>query len=138
LLAVSKAVCLELGTICRSIADGDHQAPPKANEGVPFITISAINDGTLRLEKATRHVPYAYYRQLKPSRVPKRGDVLFSVTGSIGIPVLVSIDAPFVFQKHIVILKPDPERIRENIWSTPCERRKLWSRHPRSRTEPLN
>src|SRR5205085_1178350 len=26
---------------------------------------------------------------------------------------LVGIDAPFVFQRHIAILKPDPERVRE-------------------------
>lgn len=28
-----------LDEVCVSIADGDHQAPPKSADGIPFITI---------------------------------------------------------------------------------------------------
>jgi len=93
--------------VCLSISDGDHQAPPKADTGIPFITISAMNDGRLALSKASRFVPENYFTSLKPIRRAKRGDVLFSVTGSIGIPALVDTDAPFVFQRHIAVLKVD-------------------------------
>jgi type I restriction enzyme, S subunit len=99
-----------LGSLCETITDGDHQAPPKAARGVPFITISAMNDGHIRLEKATRFVPREYVASLKLSRLPKRGDVLYSVTGSFGIPALVESDAEFVFQRHIAILKPDMKK----------------------------
>lgn len=92
--------------VCDSITDGDHQAPPQSNSGVPFITISAMNEGKLRLEKASRFVPQGYFDGLKPSRKPARGDLLFSVTGSIGIPAQVNTDEPFTFQRHIAILKP--------------------------------
>lgn len=34
----------QLEECCDSIADGDHQAPPKADSGVPFITISDIDE----------------------------------------------------------------------------------------------
>ena len=102
----------KLNDLCKSLTDGDHQAPPKAESGVPFITISAINDGVLRLEKATRFVPESYCDGLKASRRAERGDILFSVTGSLGIPALVDIDEPFVFQRHIAILKPDTEKTR--------------------------
>lgn len=108
-LAVSNRL-MPLKTFCRSLTDGDHQAPPKAASGIPFITISAINDGQLRLEKASRYVPRSYVDSLKNSRVPKRGDVLYSVTGSYGITALVKGDQEFVFQRHIAILKPDPSR----------------------------
>lgn len=103
---------VRLDEVCESITDGDHQAPPQVETGVPFITISAINDGQLRLEKATRSVTNAYYEALKPARRPKRGDVLFSVTGSIGIPALVETDERFTFQRHIAILRPNASRIR--------------------------
>lgn len=100
-----------LANVCNSITDGDHQAPPQADSGVPFITISAMNDGRLRLEKASRFVPQSYFDSLKPMRRPARGDMLFSVTGSIGIPALVDTDAPFTFQRHIAILKPNKSLI---------------------------
>jgi len=96
-----------LKEICRSITDGDHQAPPKAATGVPFITISAINDGNLNLKKATRFVGENYFNKLQPERRPEFGDVLFSVTGSVGLAAFVNVSTPFVFQRHIAILKPD-------------------------------
>ena len=33
---------MKLKDVCISISDGDHQPPPKANKGVPFVTISNI------------------------------------------------------------------------------------------------
>lgn len=102
---------VRLSEVALSITDGDHQAPPKADQGVPFLTISAINDGTLSIDKATRHVPESYYRSLKNERMPQVGDVLFSVTGSIAIPAIVDDPRPFTFQRHIAIIKPDPEAL---------------------------
>lgn len=103
---ISDPTLVRLSELCESIADGDHQAPPKENSGVPFITISAISEGKLQLSQATRFVSKVYIDSVKPSRRPQRGDVLFSVTGSIAIPVLVDTDDEFVFQRHIAILKP--------------------------------
>ena len=100
-----KSVRLE--EVCDSITDGDHQAPEQTESGIPFITISAIDDGELRLEKATRYVSTAYFDALKSTRKPARGDILFSVTGSIGISALVNTDELFTFQRHIAILKVD-------------------------------
>ena len=39
-------------------------------------------------------------------RKPKRGDILFSVTGSYGIVVNVKTDRQFCFQRHIGLIKP--------------------------------
>jgi type I restriction enzyme S subunit len=98
---------VRLSDICISIADGDHQAPPQVASGIPFITISAINDGRLNLSKATRSVPESYFDGLDGKRKPMLGDVLYSVTGSIGIPAMVDTAARFAFQRHIAILRPD-------------------------------
>ena len=100
---------MPLARLCTTITDGDHQAPPRAEEGVPFITISAMNDGEIELNKASRFVPQSYFDNLKKSRQAEPGDVLFSVTGSFGIPALVKESHPFVFQRHIAILKPDTQ-----------------------------
>lgn len=103
-----------LSSACLSVTDGDHQAPPKAETGVPFITISAMNVGEIDLSKATRYVPASYFEQLKSERRPQVGDVLYSVTGSIGIPAPVLSPDPFVFQRHIAIIRPDPSQMRSD------------------------
>ena len=102
---------VKLHSLCLSVTDGDHQAPPRSDSGIPFITISAMNTGRIDLSKATRAVPRSYFDEIKESRRPAIGDVLFSVTGSIGIPALVETDLPFVFQRHIAIMKPNTERV---------------------------
>lgn len=100
-----------LSDLCESILDGDHQAPPQANAGIPFITISAINDGRLSLEKVTRFVPKSYFDGLKDERKPRINDILYSVTGSICIPALVDVKEMFVFQRHIAILRVAPGKV---------------------------
>lgn len=97
-----------LETLCISVSDGDHQAPPKASSGVPFITISSIWNGRIDLENATRFVPLAYKEALEPSRDPQRGDIVLSVTGSIGRSAIVE-NPSFVFQRHIALIKAAPQ-----------------------------
>lgn len=99
---------VSLESVCETITDGDHQAPPKSEEGIPFLVISNINKGVLDFQK-TRFVPKEYYNKLHAKRKPKVGDVLYSVTGSYGIPVLVDTDKEFCFQRHIAILKPSED-----------------------------
>lgn len=97
-----------LETLCISVSDGDHQAPPKASSGVPFITISSIWNGRIDLENVTRFVPLAYKEALEPSRDPQRGDIVLSVTGSIGRTAIV-VNPSFVFQRHIALIKTAPQ-----------------------------
>lgn len=106
---------VRLGELCHSVTDGTHQTPPQTESGIPFITISDISDGRLHLSRATRYVPNDYFERLKSTRKPEVGDVLFTVTGSIAIPVLVNVNEPFIFQRHIAILKPDHSLIRSDF-----------------------
>lgn len=96
---------VKLGAVCHSIADGDHQAPPKADSGIPFLVISNIASGQIDFSD-TRFVGEAYFRSLGASRVARRGDVLVTVTGSYGISAPVDTDRKFCFQRHIAVLKP--------------------------------
>ena len=100
---------VRLDDICKSISDGDHQAPPKSEKGVPFLVISDVRSGNLNF-KNTRHVPVEYFKTLSPERIPLKGDILFTVTGSYGIPVLINVDIEFCFQRHIALLKPMIDR----------------------------
>ena len=114
---------VKLSACCISIADGDHQPPPKADSGVPFVTIANIDTfHSLNFENAM-HVPREYYDGLDSKRRATAGDVLYSVVGSFGIPVLVKDNTPFVFQRHIAILRPDKDLLDARfLYYTMCSR----------------
>ncbi len=95
---------VRLCLLCSDITDGDHQAPPKSDSGYPFITISNINNNKIDFSD-TFYVGEEYYSSLKKERKPQKGDVLYTVTGSFGIPVLVNFEKQFCFQRHIGLLR---------------------------------
>jgi hypothetical protein len=98
-----------LSDLALSITDGDHMPPPKAQSGIPFITISNVDKHSRAIDfSSTFMVPRDYYDALKPARRPTVGDVLYTVTGSFGIPVLVTEDVEFCFQRHIGLVRPKP------------------------------
>ena len=94
-----------LQSLSRVITDGDHQAPPQIASGIPFLVISNIANGVICFDD-TRFVPRTYFDEIKSQRVPQRGDLLLSVTGSYGIPAVVNTDRDFCFQRHIALIKP--------------------------------
>lgn len=94
-----------LESVCYSIFDGDHMPPPKCDAGIPFLVISNVNTGYLSFNN-TRFVPESYYNALSDTRKPKYGDILYTLVGSYGIPVVVDIEKPFCFQRHMALLKP--------------------------------
>jgi type I restriction enzyme M protein len=97
---------VKLHTLCETITDGDHMPPPKSDKGIPFVTISNIKAGYGIDFSNTYFVSEEYYDGLKAHRKPKEGDILYTVTGSFGIPVLIDFDRPFCFQRHIGLIRP--------------------------------
>lgn len=106
----SETKICKLADVCESIADGDHMPPPKADDGIPFITISNITEQNKINFSNT--VPSSYYDALADKRKPHSGDILYTVVGSYGIPVCIEQDTKFVFQRHIAILRPRSEVIK--------------------------
>jgi len=99
-----------LSSLATDITDGDHMPPPKAPTGVPFITIRNVMKDTGKIDfSETFMVPSEYFEDLKDNKKPRKGDVLYTVTGSFGIPVLVERDVEFCFQRHIALVRPKPE-----------------------------
>ena len=97
-----------LADLATDITDGDHLPPPKSPSGVPFITIGDIVKETRQIDfSKTFMVPRAYFDALKPNKKPQKGDVLYTVTGSFGIPVIVKDNAEFCFQRHIGLIRPN-------------------------------
>lgn len=99
---------VSLSDITTEITDGDHQPPPKSESGIPFITISNINKQDRKVDFSnTFKVSPEYFKKIKDNKKPRRGDLLYTVTGSYGIPVIVDYDVDFCFQRHIGLIRPD-------------------------------
>ena len=99
---------MRIDECCVSVSDGDHLPPPKSANGVPFITISNIDSNTNSIDfSGAMYVPREYYESISSIRKAEPGDILYSVVGSFGIPVLIKDTKEFVFQRHIAILRPD-------------------------------
>ncbi len=104
-----RATLLSLSSFADEITDGDHAPPPKAQSGIPFITISDIDKRTGSINfRDTFKVPEDYYHGLKPNKKPRVGDILYTVTGAtLGIPVMVRDKVKFCFQRHIGLIRPN-------------------------------
>ena len=87
------------------VTDGDHQPPPQTGTGVPFLVIGNVRDGEIDFTQ-TRFVGHEYYESLDKNRRPRKGDLLYTLVGTYGIPVVVKTDKPFCIQRHIGILRP--------------------------------
>ncbi|MGN0822093.1 MAG: restriction endonuclease subunit S [Akkermansia sp.] len=97
---------ISLADCCELITDGDHQPPPKSDSGIPFITISDFTPyNTLSFERGI-YVPETYYDSLPENRKARKGDILYSVVGSFGIPILLRDHTAIAFQRHIALLRP--------------------------------
>lgn len=112
---------VKISEVCESITDGDHQPPPKSAYGVPFITISNIKDDSISFDK-TFYVSDEYFDNLKETKKPTKNDILYTVTGSYGIPVLLDSNQKFCFQRHIALIRPsskvDPTFLYNQLKST--------------------
>ena len=96
---------VRLKAVSRSITDGDHMPPPKADSGIPFLVISNVIKGYIDFSN-TRFVPQSYFDSITLDRKAEEGDVLFTVTGSYGKAVLNRANRCFCFQRHIALIKP--------------------------------
>ncbi|MFP4210982.1 MAG: restriction endonuclease subunit S, partial [Alkalispirochaeta sp.] len=106
---------VRLGDVFVTVTDGDHLPPPKAPDGVPFLVIGDIREGTIDTKNASRFVSRKYYDGLDWSRIPRKGTILYTLVGSLGIPVLVQSDAKFCVQRHIGLLQPSSQTNTEYL-----------------------
>ena len=104
-------VSVKIEDVCIHVTDGDHMPPPKSETGIPFIMISNIQNNKINWNN-TAFVDSNYFDKIIDKRRPQQGDVLYTVTGSFGIPVLIDFDKKFCFQRHIALLRPN-EKINQ-------------------------
>ena len=106
------APAVRLADVSERITDGTHQPPGFTNSGVPFLLVGNVSGGRVDWPGVDRWVSESTYASLTRGFRPRRGDVLYTLVGfTLGVPVLVDWDDPFVFQRHIGVIRPDSRRL---------------------------
>lgn len=101
---------MTLNEVCDRITDGTHQPPEFTNSGIPFLLVSNLASGQIDWN-VDKWISYESYLELTKNTKPELGDVLYTVVGSFGVPVLLKWEIEFSFQRHIGLLKPNRERL---------------------------
>lgn len=108
---------IALSSLCTKITDGTHQSPGWTATGIPFLFISNVVSGKIVYE-TTKYVSEDSYRELTKHSPIELGDVLYTAVGSYGVPAVVTDSRPFIFQRHIAHIKPNPSLINSEYLRT--------------------
>jgi type I restriction enzyme, S subunit len=76
------------------IVDGTHFTPTYTEEGVPFLRVTDIHSDTINLEKV-KHISIEEHSELIKRCNPRKGDLLLSKNGTIGLTKVVDWEWEF-------------------------------------------
>jgi type I restriction enzyme, S subunit len=99
------------------ITDGPHETPEFLDYGVPFISIEAIVDDRIAMDRC-RFISEVAHREYSKKCSPRIGDVLLAKTGAtIGKTAIVDVPGPFSIWSPLALLRPRKQAIRsEYLW----------------------
>ena len=87
------------------IVDGTHITPTYLPDGVPFLRVTDIQDHTIDLEKV-KYISPDEHQLLSKRASARRGDILLSKNGTIGLIKIVNWDWEFSFFVSLCLLRP--------------------------------
>lgn len=99
---------VKLENVSKKITDGSHFSPKKYENGTHKIaTVVNINDNSFDLKSCKTISEKDYEQLVKNDCKVKKGDVLFSKDGTVGLSFVYNQDADLVVLSSIAIIKPD-------------------------------
>lgn len=104
-----------LSEVTHKIVDGVHKTPKYTKTGVPFLTVENMTSGPGIDFSSTRFISERDHREFIKRTDSKKGDVLVSKDGTLGVPRLVDTDMEFSIFVSVALLKPIHEVIRSEL-----------------------
>lgn len=95
-----------LNEVTTQITDGTHFTPTYKTFGVPFIRVTDLKNSDL-LSGAIKYVSEVEHKELIKRCNPKKGDILYSKNGTIGITRIIDWDWEFSIFVSICLIKPN-------------------------------
>jgi type I restriction enzyme S subunit len=89
------------------IVDGAHFTPTYVEHGIPFLRVTDIQTKKINLSKI-KYIPLEEHNELIKRCNPKKGDVLLSKNGTIGITKIIDWDFDFSIFVSLCLIKLRP------------------------------
>ena len=102
----------KLGHMTEIITDGTHHTPNYIEDGIPFLSIKDISSGRIDFSDV-KFISDAEHQELYKRAPIKRGDILFTRIGTLGVFVEVDTDTVFDIFVSVGML-----RLKPNIVNT--------------------
>jgi len=107
-----------LGWITTDINDINHEMPPSAPEGIPFLSAKdLLDDGTLNFKKDVKLISEEDFKRLSQKILPKRDDIIYSRIGAcLGKARLVETDERFLISYSCCVVRLDKRYARPRFF----------------------
>jgi len=101
-----------LGELSLQIADINHEMPPSAEVGVPFISAKdLLDDGTLNFTENIKLISEEDYERLSKKAKPQKHDIIYSRIGAcLGKARLVETDTRFLVSYSCCVIRLKADR----------------------------
>lgn len=94
------------------IVDGVHHTPEYVEDGIPFITVKNLTsqvDGISFDE--VDYITHEAHAQLSKRASPRKGDLLLTKDGTLGVPRIVDTDRPFSIFVSVALLQVRHDKV---------------------------
>ncbi|MFC0280570.1 restriction endonuclease subunit S [Falsigemmobacter intermedius] len=99
---------IRLSRMTSQIVDGAHFTPTYVSEGVPFLRVTDISRGFPDLETVAR-IPLEEHLELIKRCHPRKGDLLLSKNGTVGVPMVITWDWDFSIFVSLCLIRLNRE-----------------------------
>ena len=106
----TNATMTRMKYITKLITDGTHQTPDYQDDGKPFLSIKDISSGFIDFSD-TKYISEQEHKQIYSHAPVKKGDILFTRIGTLGVSVVVDTDKEFSIFVSLGLIKPDTSKI---------------------------
>jgi len=94
----------KLGDVCVLITDGTHNTPTYLPNGIPFLSVKNLTNGTIDFTN-TRFISNKEHKFLTKRCKPEKEDILYTKVGTTGIAKVIDIDKEFSIFVSVALLK---------------------------------
>jgi type I restriction enzyme S subunit len=101
---------LQVGRVCKSVADGPHFSPKYVDEGIPFLSARNVKVDRWSLDDV-KYISESDCELFDQRVVPEPGDVLYTKGGTTGIARAVDLKCRFQVWVHVAVLKLHKELV---------------------------
>ncbi|WP_131501596.1 restriction endonuclease subunit S [Lactobacillus crispatus] len=107
-------VWTRIGDILYKLTDGVHQRPNYTNEGVPFLSVKDMSQGTIDFSDC-KYISLEDHEKIYPRCNSEYGDVLLSKVGTTGVPAIVETKEIFDLFVSVALLKFNHKMINQGF-----------------------